>query len=60
MAINTEDVKLFESQRLTDEEDGGGRVTGIKVIDGNINKLCRDIVAVSTAPLVTWLCEKPL
>ena len=43
MAINNEDVKLFESQRLTDEEDGGGRVTGSEVIDGNINNLYRDI-----------------
>ena len=28
MAITNDDVKLFESQRLSDEEDGGGRVTG--------------------------------
>ncbi len=33
------DVKLFESQRLTDEDDVGGRVTGSEVIDGNINNL---------------------
>ncbi|MBO9484555.1 hypothetical protein [Salinisphaera sp. G21_0] len=32
MTINHDDVKLFESQRLTDEEDGGGRVTGSEVI----------------------------
>ena len=43
MAINNEDVKLFESQRLTDEDDGGGRVTGSEVIDGNVNNLYRDI-----------------
>ncbi|WP_419832128.1 hypothetical protein [Endozoicomonas atrinae] len=43
MAINNSDVKLFESQRLTDEEDGGGRVTGSEVIDGNVNNLFRDI-----------------
>ncbi|OED43099.1 hypothetical protein ACH42_11040 [Endozoicomonas sp. (ex Bugula neritina AB1)] len=43
MAINDTDVKLFESQRLTDEDDGGGRVTGTEVIDGNINNLYRDI-----------------
>ena len=43
MSINNENVKLFESQRLTDEEDGGGRVTGSEVIDGNINNLYRDI-----------------
>ncbi|WP_163372990.1 hypothetical protein [Endozoicomonas acroporae] len=39
MAITNSDVKLFESQRFTDEEDGCGRVTGSEVIDGNINNL---------------------
>ncbi|MFK0572183.1 hypothetical protein [Endozoicomonas sp.] len=43
MAITNNDVKLFESQRLTDEEDGGGRVTGSEVIDGNVNNLFQDI-----------------
>ncbi len=49
MAITNNDVKLFESQRLTDEdededeEDGGGRVTGNEVIDGNVNNLFQDI-----------------
>lgn len=43
MAINNSDVKLFESQRLTDEEDGGGRVTGNEVTDGNVNNLFQDI-----------------
>ena len=43
MAINPEDVKLYESQRLTDEDDGGGRATGNEIIDGNINNLFPDI-----------------
>ncbi|WP_252177187.1 hypothetical protein [Endozoicomonas sp. 4G] len=43
MAINNDDVKLFESQRLTDEQDGGGRATGTVVIDGNVNNLFQDI-----------------
>ena len=43
MAITNDDVKLFESQRLSDEEDGGGRVTGREVIDGNVNNLFQDI-----------------
>ena len=43
MAINNDDVKLFESQRPTDEEDGGDRVTGREVIDGNVNNLFQDI-----------------
>ena len=42
MTIINNDVKLFESQRLT-EEDGGGRVTGSEVIDGNVNNLFQDI-----------------
>ena len=43
MTISSEDVKLFESQRLNDEEDGGGRATGTEVIDGNVNNLFQDI-----------------
>ena len=35
MAINN--IKLFESQRLTNEDNSGGRVTGSEVIDCNIN-----------------------
>ncbi len=43
MTINKTDVKLYESQRLTDETDGGGRATGTEVIDGSINNLFPDI-----------------
>ena len=43
MAINNSDVKRFESQRLTVEDDGGYRVTGSEVIDGNVNNLFQDI-----------------
>ena len=43
MAINNNDVKLFESQGLSNKEDGGGRVPGREVIDGNINNLVQDI-----------------
>ena len=43
MAIHNSDVKLFASQRLTGEEDGGGWVTGNEVIDGNVNNLFQDI-----------------
>ena len=43
MAINKEDIKLYESQRLSDEGDGGGRATGHEVIDGQVNNLFRDI-----------------
>ncbi|WP_281647948.1 hypothetical protein [Parendozoicomonas sp. Alg238-R29] len=43
MAINKDDIKLYESQRLSDEGDGGGRATGNVVIDGQVNNLFRDI-----------------
>ena len=43
MAINNSDVKRFESQRLTDKDDSGFRVTGSEVIDGNVNNLFQDI-----------------
>ncbi len=53
MAINKENIKLFESQRLTDEDNGGGRATGEDngggratgevVVDGQVNNLFRDI-----------------
>ena len=43
MTINADDVKLLKSQRLTDEEDGGGRATGNAVTDGEVNNLFPDI-----------------
>jgi hypothetical protein len=43
MPILTEDVKLMASQRLTDRDDGGGRMTGTEIVDGNINNLFPDI-----------------
>lgn len=43
MPIRTEDVKIKESQRLTDHNDGGGYMTAREVVDGNINNLFSDI-----------------
>ena len=43
MPIRTEDVKIKESQRLTDHNDGGGYMTAREVVDGNINNLFTDI-----------------
>ena len=43
MTINPQDVKLYESQRLTDDSDGGGRATGNEVVDGQVNNLFPDI-----------------
>jgi hypothetical protein len=43
MSILSTDVKLFESQRLIDEDDGGGRATGNVIVDGDLNNLFPDI-----------------
>ena len=43
MPIQPENVKLMASQRLTDNEDGGGRMTGVEIVDGNVNNLFPDI-----------------
>ena len=43
MTINKDDIKVYASQRLTDEDDGGGRATGAVVVDGEVNNLFRDI-----------------
>ena len=47
MPIRTEDVKIKESQRLTDHNDGGGYMTAREVVDGNINNLFTDISRVN-------------
>ena len=43
MSIETTDVKLLASQRLTDEADGGGRATSSVITDGQVNNLFPDI-----------------
>ena len=43
MTITVDDVKILKSQRLTDEDDGGGRATGDAVVDGEMNNLFPDI-----------------
>ena len=43
MTIARTDVKLMSSERLTDNEDGGGRMTSAEVQDGVANNLFPDI-----------------
>lgn len=43
MPIYTENVKLMGSQRLTDYDDGGGRMSAVEIVDGNVNNLFPDI-----------------
>lgn len=45
MTILESDIKLMKSERLTDYDDGGGKMTGNAVIDGQLNNLFPDISA---------------
>jgi hypothetical protein len=43
MAISETDLKLLKSERMTDYSDGGGKMTGNEVVDGEVNNLFNDI-----------------
>lgn len=45
MTILESDIKLMKSERLTDYDDGGGKMTGNVVVDGEVNNLFPDISA---------------
>lgn len=43
MAINATDVKIMRSERVSDNNDGGGQMTGIAIESGDVNNLWDDI-----------------
>lgn len=43
MPILDQDLKLLKSERLSDAADGGGRMTGLEVVDGQSNNLFPDV-----------------
>lgn len=43
MTISEFDLKLLQSERMTDFDDGGGKMTGNEVVDGEVNNLYNDI-----------------
>jgi hypothetical protein len=43
MAISESKLKLLQSERLTEFADGGGRMTGNEIVDGQTNNLFDDI-----------------
>ncbi|ADE14183.1 conserved hypothetical protein [Nitrosococcus halophilus Nc 4] len=43
MPITKDDIKLLESQRMTDFDDGGGRMTGNVIVDGQSNNIFPDV-----------------
>lgn len=43
MTLSATDIKLRQSQRLTDNPDGGGRMVQTEIVDGAMNNLFPDI-----------------
>lgn len=43
MAIETKDLVIYKSERLSDADDGGGKYSGQVIIDGQSNNLFTDI-----------------
>lgn len=43
MAISETNLKLLKSERMTDFTDGGGKMSGVEVVDGLVNNLFNDI-----------------
>ena len=43
MAIETKDLVLYKSERLTDTDDGGGKYSGQVIVDGQSNNLFSDV-----------------
>lgn len=43
MTISATDIKMRQSQRLTDNADGGGRMVQAEILDGQMNNLFPDI-----------------
>lgn len=42
MAITSLDLKFFKSERMTDFSDGGGRLSSLQIIDGDMNNVFDD------------------
>lgn len=43
MTIYKDDIKLFESKNMTDEDDGGGAMTNVEIVSGDHNSIFPDI-----------------
>ena len=49
MAITVADLKFFQSERMTDEDDGGGQMTATEIVSGTDNQIFDDISDVDRA-----------
>ena len=43
MAINATDVQIMRPERVSDNDDGGGQMTGAAVVSGDVNNIWDDI-----------------
>ncbi|MCU0806396.1 MAG: hypothetical protein MUC53_00130 [Candidatus Contendobacter sp.] len=49
MAITVADLKFFQSERMTDETDGGGQMTDTEIVSGTDNQIFDDVSDVDRA-----------
>lgn len=49
MAITVADLKFFQSERMTDNSDGGGRMTSVEIVSGQDNQIFDDLSDVDRA-----------
>ena len=49
MAITTADLKFFQSERMTDNTDGGGRMSSVEIVSGTDNMIFDDLSDVDRA-----------
>ncbi len=49
MAITIDDLKLFQSERMTDNADGGGRMSPTEIVAGGENQIFSDVSDVDRA-----------
>nr|WP_227609570.1 hypothetical protein [Acinetobacter sp. CS-2] len=57
MAIETKDLVIYKSERLTDNSDGGGKYSGVVVQDGISNNLFNDISEMDRAMGDVSMCK---
>lgn len=49
MSITFADLRFYQSQRMTDNSDGGGRMSGVEIVSGNNNQIFDDLSDVTRA-----------
>lgn len=49
MTITTADLKFYQAERMTDNSDGGGQMSGNVIVSGNSNQIFDDISDVNRA-----------